>query len=355
MLEFTEYPDDELSYLSRRDVMKCAEAVDIYSVVETAIRQHATGETLLPSEAYLGWQTRDGHAARSLAMPGAVRRNGSLCLGVKVINGSLGNPARGIARSQGLLLLFDAETAWPQLLMESAFISAMRTAAVTAVSARHLGGAPIREVSLLGCGTLARANFMILHRTIPEIESIRLFDIAPGRAAALASGIREEAGGLTVTVAGDPEECVQGADLIVPVTTATAGYLRFQWCAAGALICHLSLDDVLPEVVQRAGLIVVDDWNLVSQDQHRLLGRMYRQGELRAPDGSSFPGARADPSAPKVDTSLGEVVAGLHPGRASDDDVVLCNPFGMSVLDVALGDAVADVARSKGIGQPIPR
>jgi ornithine cyclodeaminase len=115
----------------------------------------------------------------------------------------------------------------------------------------------------------------------------------------------------------------------------------------------VSLDDVEPDVVRRADLVLVDDWSLVSSDRRRLLGRMYHDGELLAPDGSSSVAAR--PDARRVDGSLADLLAGTVRGRQSIDDIVLSNPFGMGVLDVALSAAVLDVAESEGLGVLLDR
>lgn len=156
-------------------------------------------------------------------------------------------------------------------------------------------------------------------------------------------------------MAEDPRECVANADLVVPVTVVTEGYLEHEWFKPAALISHVSLDDVLPEVVRGAGLVVVDDWTLVSHDDKRLLGRMYREGQLLGPDGEHPAGLAPVPGVAAVDTTLGEIVSGRHPGRVFDDEIVLCNPFGMSILDVALGSAVAAAAEKIGIGHRVPR
>ena len=105
----------------------------------------------------------------------------------------------------------------------------------------------------------------------------------------------------------------------------------------------MSLDDVLPEVVTGADLVVIDDWALIAADDRRLLGRMLREGTL-APPGESRPGART------VDATLADVVAGAHPGRGRDTDVILSNPFGMGVLDVALAADVYDAAVARDLG-----
>lgn len=347
----TEYPASTFRYLSRADVVQAIESVDVLAVVADGLRAHATGRTVLPAEAYLGWRTQEGFAARCLAMPGALSTVDTSWYGLKVINGSLGNPARGIARSQGFTMLFDPETARPVVVMEAAYISALRTAAVTALAARRLGVAKQRALAMIGCGTLARVHANLLLDTVPTLREVALFDTEPARAERLAAALAGGAASPDVRIARDAEDCVRGADLVVPVTTTTEGYLAHHWLKPGALIVNVSLDDVLPEVVHRADLLVVDDWELVRADEHRLLGRMYRAGELLGPDSgedATTPGVR------RVDATLGEVLAGSARGRLADTDIVLCNPFGMAILDVTVAGRVFELASRDDIGHLLP-
>jgi ornithine cyclodeaminase len=351
------YPDTDFLYLSRAQVVACLDEVDAVDVTAETLRRHALGETILPDEAYLGWRTADGHQARSLGMPGGVHTADGLVLGMKVINGSLGNPERGLARSQGLLMMFDAETAYPYAVMESAYISSLRTAAVTAVSALRLRSGPVGRMAVLGCGTLAQAHLRLLPTVLDKLSEVTLFDLVPERAEALAAALRADpdVAHLDVEVSGTARDCVTGADLVLTVTVTTEGYIEAGWLAPGALVAHVSLDDVLPEVVEAAGLVVVDDWGLVSHDERRLLGRMWRAGRLLAPDGGHHPDVTPAPDAPRVHTTLGDVLAGRHPGPTDPTGTVLSNPFGMSILDVALGAKVAQIAEDRGLGQRIPR
>jgi ornithine cyclodeaminase len=362
------YEGTELRFLTRAEVIAACAGLDLLDVVTQALVRHADGQTLLPAEAYLPWQAPDGAAARSLAMPGGIRSPGrDAVLGLKVINGSLSNPARGLARAQGLVMVFDPLTARPVGLMEAAYISAARTAAVTAVTARRLGLPGLAELAVLGCGALARAHLALLPDALPSLRTVRLYDISPSAARSLAADLRAVRPELTVTVAGDARSAVEGAELVVPVTTVTSGYIGWDWLAPGTLIAHVSLDDVLPEVAERADLLVVDDWELVAADDRRLLGRMYRAGGLRGPDGDWFAGSAPDAPgegtagggaasggrarARQVDAALGDVLAGRHPGRRSPSDIVLSNPFGMSILDIAVAGEVLRSAAESGAGR----
>ncbi|MCX4850965.1 ornithine cyclodeaminase family protein [Streptomyces sp. NBC_00893] len=352
-MDFEQYPDSHFRHLTRSDVIEAARDVDIVAAVAEALRLHSAGHSVLPEEAYLGWTTPQGDAARLLAMPGALTEEGRApVIGMKTINASIGNPARGIPRAQGFTLLLDPETARPRALMEAAYISAMRTAAVTALAVRHLAVAEPRGLALLGCGALAQAHIALLLRTVPTLRRITLYDVAPDRAKSVAHHIATlpAAADIETAVADGPREAVRDAEVVVPVTTVTQGYIEPDWLRPGALVCHVSLDDLTEAAVLAAGTVIVDDWSLVRDDPRRLLGRMHRAGTLLGPDGTPRQGVTARPGARPVDGTLGDVIAGRHPGRRDQDEIVVSNPFGMSILDVAVADRIHARAEAAGLG-----
>lgn len=339
---------DTLLYLSRSDVIRAAAPVDPVAVVRDALLQHARGRTELPAEAYLGWHTTDGHVARSLALPGAIWDT-EPALGVKLINSSLANPGQGRPRARGLLVQFARETAYPLAILEGAYLSALRTSAYTALSAQVLGPAAPDKIAVIGCGVLGEAHVRLLAGAYPA-AGFALYDQHPQRHLTMSAAL--SADGLPCRAAGSAREAVAGAGIVVTTTTTTAGYLPYAWLSPGALVAHVSLDDVLPDVVRLADLVVVDDWELVSTDNRRLLGRLYHAGELIGPEGQAAGAAAA--SAARVGATLPDVLAGRHPGRRQADEIVLSNPFGMGILDVALGAAVLRSARRLGVGLELP-
>ncbi len=328
-----------LRVLGHGDVVTAARDVDPVAVVAATLTAHARGATTLPDEAYLPWRTASGASARSLALPGAVWGE-QPAVGLKMINSSLDNPGRGLPRAAGWTFLFDPDTARPVAMLSAAWISATRTAAYTVLSARLLAAAPVGRVAVLGCGALGEAHLRLLAAEYPDATWV-LHDLDPARARTTAAHWPRTG------IADDPRTAVNGADLVVCTTTTTTGYLALDWLAPGTLVAHVSLDDALPEVVLGADLLVVDDYGLVAADDRRILGRMIRDGRVCAP-GEIAPGARA------VDATLAAVVAGTHPGRARDTDVVLSNPFGMGVLDVALAAAIHDAAVALDLGTVLP-
>ncbi|MGS2807676.1 MULTISPECIES: hypothetical protein [Nocardia] len=337
-------PASHLRYLPRSAVIEAVASVDSTQVVKDALLLHAKEATTLPQEAYLPWTTSNGHFARSLALPAALW-GARPALGLKVINGSLGNRNRGIPRAQGLILLFDPETAHPVVAMEAAYLSALRTAAYTALTVQTLALPDAESITIVGCGAIAEAHLRLLAHTCPHAQ-FTLYDLVPQRARDLVSAAVR--GGVVATATTNMEEAIRGALVVVTTTTTTVGYLPYEWLAAGAVVAHVSLDDVMPDVVRRADLVVIDDWSLISTDTHRLLGKMFRDGDLRGPGGEST--ADTAPTARQVDATLADILAGSRAGRIDDQQIVLSNPFGMGILDVALASAVASVADEREIG-----
>lgn len=336
---------DDLWYLSHSDVSSLLSEIDPVQVAEQTLRAHAERRTVLPDEAYLGWHTQAGHAARSIAMPGCVYGTETLT-GVKVINASLGNTARGMPRASGLVILFDPETARPRCVLDAALISATRTAAVSAVAIAAFVRRTPRSLALIGCGRLAAAHLDLLLPRSEAIERVRVFDT--NRLAADAFAAAQTARhGIALEVASSAAEAVADAEVVILVTTVNGeGYLPSSWLAADAVVLHVSLDDLLPEVVLGAKTLVVDDWGLVSTDTRRLVGRLHRAGQVCGPDERPGPGVRA------VDGELADYLPGGTRVPAARGLTVV-NPFGMAIQDVALAGRIAEVACSTGLGRPL--
>ncbi|MBY8887019.1 ornithine cyclodeaminase family protein [Streptomyces sp. PTM05] len=333
-----------LRYLTRADVVTACAQFDPVQVVHEALELHGLRRTTLPAEAYLGWETSEGERARSLALPGALWGTDPV-VGLKIINGSLGNTRRGIARAQGLTFLFDLDTAWPLVMMEAAYLSALRTAAYTALSIDHLASSASR-IAIIGCGALGEAHVQLLSQRLPGSRFL-IHDIDGHRRDQMASRLAES--GVQADGVSSARAAVEGADVVVTVTTADASYLEFGWLRPGTLIAHVSLDDVTPEVVERADLVVVDDWELVRNDNQRLLGRMYRAARVTGPaDVNQSPRGR------RVDATMAQILTAEHPGRTSVEQIILSNPFGMGILDVAFAHQVWQVAQATGLGMKLP-
>lgn len=351
----TDERNDSLLYLNRREVELACRDIDSVAVVKEVFRMHATGQTILPDEAYLGWTNERGESVRSLNMPGYLGGSWQYA-GTKIINGNNANVLRGLPRASGLTLLFESTSGRVTCIMEGAYISSLRTASVSMLAAELFKGRELACVALIGAGIQAQAHIELLLKRLPSHPSLRrivLFDIVEERASSLRGTLQAELekAGIACEIASTAEEAVRQGQLVVTVTTTTTGYVEYQWLQPGTIFANISLDDPMPEVALRADKVIVDDWMLVQHDSRRLLGRMYRAKQILGPEEAE------EPSHPRrrVDAQLGDVITGEKRGRETDDEIILVNPFGIAIEDVALASLVYQEAWRRDLGTWLAR
>ncbi|MDG9674810.1 ornithine cyclodeaminase [Micromonospora sp. DH14] len=334
---------EPLLYLSEVDVTELCQSIDPLAIVEHTFRRVAQGAAGVTAEAALRWTAPDGSAARSLVLPA----NSGINHGCKIINSCLGNLDRGLPRAHGLIVLHDYETAAPTCIMEGGAISALRTAAVSAVAVRALRDvAAVRTIGVLGCGRQAATHLNLLTPLCANLRHVLAFDLDVERARHFADSHSREIG---IHVADQAEAAVRGAELIVAVTTTTTPYVQLDWLQPGATFLNVSLDDATQELLLGSDHLIVDDWNLVRNDHHRLLGRLAQAGKVTGP-------TKADTSnGHRVDADLAAVVSGRYERRVHPHHRVVINPFGMGVHDIAIAAEVQAEAARSGKGMLLPR
>jgi ornithine cyclodeaminase/alanine dehydrogenase-like protein (mu-crystallin family) len=339
--------DDRMLYLNRNDVVNACNMIDPVAVIRDVLKLHASDQVILPDEAYLSWKNDYDEQVRSLNMPAFL--GGSFnSAGTKIINGNIANPSRGLPRASGMTLPFDATSVRVNCIMEGAYLSSLRTASVTMLSAELFKGREIENVAILGAGILAQAHIELLAKRLPQLRSISIFDLDRTRIATLKAELAsvQQLYDIEWKETSTAESAIRDAQLIVPVTTTTTGYIQYDWLEPGSILVNISLDDPLPEVVFKANKVIVDDWNLVKNDPRRLLGRMYRACQIVGPGEA----AESQPHIRRIDAQLGEVALGTQPGREHADDIILVNPFGLAIEDIALATHVYQAALEMNMG-----
>ncbi|MBZ5494701.1 MAG: ornithine cyclodeaminase family protein [Acidobacteriia bacterium] len=344
-MEYAGAGHDRILYLARADVQAICEELDPLAIVEEVFRLYVRGEAILPGEAYLAWRNNRGEAVRSLNMPGYLGGSNRTA-GTKIINSNPANPSRGLVRGSGVTLLFDPETTRIQCIMEGAYISALRTAAVSMLALKLLAHGSVHSLCLIGTGVIGRAHLELARRTFPALERVVLFDLNPASAEEAANYLRHKPGHpLQIEVAASAMSAVRATHVVIAATTVTSGYIPYDWLRPGTVAINVSLDDFLPDVFLKASLLFVDNWNLVQADSHRLLGRLHREGKIAAPEQMPPQHGR------KVDGEIADLLLGRHPGRRSTEDMILVNPFGLSLEDLGFAARIFEAARQKGRGQ----
>jgi N-[(2S)-2-amino-2-carboxyethyl]-L-glutamate dehydrogenase len=342
--------DDALLYLSPNDVMLAAQEVDAVDTVREALVLHALGQAKIPPEAYLSWSPPDGGEARSISMPGLLDGE-SVAVGVKIINANTTNPASDLPRASGLTVIFDTQTARPRCVMAASYISALRTAAVSALASQILITPDATRAALIGAGPLAREHCVQIVDRIPQITEIVVYDTIPGRAAKLCRELSEQLlpERVSFNVVASAQSAVEQCDLLITCTTTRQAYVQRRWFKDGTVAINVSLDDLYEDVIITAGRLYVDDWRLIADDEHRLLGRLARAGRVLPPGTQNV-----SPPARAVTGTLGQLILGQCQGRQSDSEICVVNPFGLAIEDVNIAHRIYQAASRRGIGSNLP-
>lgn len=321
--------------LTGRDVDALAlDEAHVLQAVEAALAAQGRGQAVIEPRVHLVPESSDkGHfnVLRGYVAPLGVA-------GVKVVGDFYRNYEHGLPSELSVLNLFDPDTGALTAIVEATAITSMRTGALTAIGARHLARPDSRVLGHIGTRGTAYWNVRLLDH---------LYDFAEIRVHSRRPESRNEFGerlgadlGKPVRVVDDWESCVVGADIVVEASRLPAPepLLKTAWIKPGALVVpygtmsavELSLTDIMSKVV-------VDDWGQCGP------GRPY--GALR----QHVDQGRVTEAS--LHAELGQVVAGLRPGRETDDENILFWHRGLSTTDIALGHAMVEQASARGLGQ----
>lgn len=305
---------------------------DVVEAVRRAYLIHARGESSLPHSLFLRFPDND--ANRIIALP-AFLGDGFSLAGMKWIASFPGNLQKGMARASAVLILNSAETGRPEAILESSLISARRTAASAALAAQVLReGRETPAAGLIGTGVINFETARFLGHLLPEISRYVLFDLNRERAEEFAGRVRALLPEATVEVAAAVEDLYQSCPLISFATTAKphVSAADFAVCQPGTTILNISLRDLLPEVILAADN-VVDDVDHV----------------LRAATSVHLAEQEAG-NRDFVRCTLADLLAGTAPPKADDQALTIFSPFGLGVLDLAVGDLARRLAQEAGRG-----
>jgi ornithine cyclodeaminase len=244
-----------------------------------------------------------------------------------------GNPALGLDSHQGTVTLFDGQIGAPRAILDASAITAVRTAAVSAVATRVLAREGARVLAILGAGVQGKAHLDAL-LPVREFEEVRVFAPNQGHARAVAGG--------RATVAASAEDAVRGADVVVTATSSREPVVRHDWLEAGA---HINAVGASVPSARELDLDTVVACALFCDSRESLQGEAgeYRQAvEQGAIAGDDH-----------VRASLGEVLAGMAPGRTSEGELTVFRSLGLAVEDLAAAERAVARARELGIGTEV--
>lgn len=324
----------EFAVLTAPEIRRCIEGAraKCVEVVRRAYLDHHSGRSALPHSSFLRLPERPRD--RIIGLPGYLGGEAPTA-GIKWISSWPGNTAHGMPRASAVLLLNDTETGFPFACLESSLISATRTAASAVLAAETLaGGRVVGRVGFVGAGLIADHVRLFLRDLGWSVRGYRLFDTSPEAARAFAARLGLD-GAKDVAVCTDSTEVFASCDLVVIATVAAAPHLSAPaLLALRPLVIHLSLRDLAPELVLEAQNIVDDvDHVMRESTSVHLAGQLVGHRDFIA----------------------GDIGAALR-GDLTRDSRRACifSPFGLGVLDLAIGRWVHDAVREAGGGTIIP-
>ena len=248
-----------------------------------------------------------------------------------------GNREKDLPVTDSMVILFDANTGLPACIMEANWITAMKTGASTAVTAKYLSHSDSRVLTIFGAGGLGKTHLSCFNEVF-DLDEVRVVDIIPEAAESFASEMSAETG-LSIETPPSPEAAVRDADLIVTVTTGSAVNVKHAWLKPGAFVARMgSYQEVELDLLLQADKLVVDRWAYVSYRVPELV-ELIKNGSLSQGD---------------VHAEWPEIIAGRAPGRESQKEIILYIALGIWGEYAAILPEVYRRAKEKGLGQKLP-
>lgn len=323
MSRMTVITEAELREIVRLDL-------DAVACVENAFRALATLPVAMPPIMRLDIPEHRGEVdVKTAYVPGL---DG---FAVKISSGFFDNPKLGLPSGNGMMMLLSSRTGVVEaVLLDNGYLTDIRTAAAGAVAAKYLSREDASVAAVFGAGLQARLQLEALMLVRP-IGQARIWARDLGKAETAAAELREKLG-IAVEAIPDPGRAAAGAHIVVTTTPSEKPLLHA--VEAGQHITAMGSDaehknEIAPAVVKRADLYVADS-----------LKQTRRLGELHHAIAAGLMPAEADV------TELGQVVAGLRPGRLAASEVTLADLTGTGVQDTAIATLARDRAKAAGCG-----
>ena len=322
--------------LSRADVESLLDPRELIDAVATAMADLSAGRASMPNRVAALVPERDGLLA---AMPGYVPSLGALA--AKLVTLFPRNADGPLATHQALLGAFDPETGEPIALIDGTAITALRTAAGSALSTRLLAREDAGVLALVGTGVQARAHA----RAVPLVRGFGELRVA-GRNRAKAERLAEELrdAGLPARAAASYEDAIRGADVVCATTHAQEPVVRREWLAPGTHVTSVGYNPVGRELDDAT---VVDALVVVESRKTALAPTPAGANDLIQPIRDGLIGEA------HIHAEIGELVTGARPGRTARDQITLYKSVGVAVQDAAAAALAIARARKRGAGTSV--
>jgi ornithine cyclodeaminase/alanine dehydrogenase-like protein (mu-crystallin family) len=294
--------------------------------IENAFVRYSKNETVTPPRTVM-WVEGNWWGVMQSYVPG-------YGVGVKTVSLIPQNPSRGLPTIQALVTLFDGLSGSPLAVMEGGVLTALRTGAASAVSAKYLAPRDVGPIGIIGTGYQARYQLRFVS-SVYKTEDVVIYDVRPDQMRLFRAWA--ESAGFKVFEAASSEELVKKCKIVIEASTTKEPVILGKWLGKGQHVISIgahardyrALDD---EAITKFGKIVVDSRKAVLEET----------GDVRIPLEKGL--IKQEDIA-----ELGEVAAGLRKGREGDE-LTLFKSVGLAIQDAAAAALAYRLARSRGLG-----
>lgn len=317
--------------LSHHDVRQALPMREAVEAMKRAFAQLSTGQAEVPLRVPVHVPRHNG---LTLFMPAYLAADDQMA--VKIVSVFNDNPARGLPLIHALVVVIDAQTGAPVAAIEGASLTALRTGAASGAATDLLARPDAAVAAVFGAGVQGRTQLEAICAVRP-IREAWVYDTDPQRAQAYAGEMSGQLG-IPVHVAASPAEAVRRADVVCTATTSSTPVFDDADVRPGTHINAVGaytpqMREVPTETVLRARVVI--DHRTASLAEAGDLLIPIREGRM---------------TEAHIWAELGEIAAGLKPGRMSPEEVTLFKSVGVAVQDVAAAAAIVDAARRQNLG-----
>lgn len=360
-------------YLSEPDMIKagvknmdqCVEAMEDLLVtlnkgdyVMAGVNHNSHGaQVIFPDDPQFDGMPKNADDRRFMAMPAYLGGKYQMA-GMKWYGSNCENKASGLPRSILMMMLNDKDTGAPLALMSANLVSCYRTGAIPGVGAKYLAGKDSETVTIIGPGVMGRTCLLAFLSVCPKITTVKVKGRGQRSLHAFEEFVKKECPQIQqIIVCDSMEEAVKDSDIICVTSTAPVKeidfpYIAEDWVKKGALICLPSAarfdDDFLINRCKK----VVDNYKLYEAWAEEFPYPSYEMVQII---GSKFTDYLHEGRIQREDiVDIADIINKKHPGRESDDEIIVYSVGGMPVEDIAWGGTVYRNALKEGIGVELP-
>jgi len=317
----------EFLYLTQAECIKAGPTIDeTLEIVKKTLILHGKHEYEMPAKIGVHPHIEVFYHAMPAYVPGM-----KAC-GCKWIGCYPQNPVKySLPQTSAFITLNEIMTGYPMSVMDGAWVTAMRTPAVTVTAAAALH--PSAETfGMFGCGVQGIEHVRFIVKTLKKLKKIYIYDVRDEAMDNLISHVRKEVD-VEIIKAKNPKEVAEKCQVMSSATIIMLkpiAVVKDEWISAGQTILPCDLNTFWdPKTQRRADKFIVD-----SKEEHELFNGMgyYPEGM------------------PEITCETGAVIAGIAKGREKDEELIVCSNIGMSVLDVAMAEFIFTRALDMGIG-----